>query len=125
MKFTVIAVRVLLGALYVFASAAFLFDLITPPPPTGNVKTFMEGVLATGYLMNFVKVTELVCGIALVAGYFVPLAAVILAPISLNIFLFHLYVDPQGLAVGIFVVLANLFLGYAYRDRFRPMLQPK
>ena len=114
-----------MGALFIFASITVLFHLMTPPEPTGKVKVFMEGVMATGYMMTFIKVTELACGIAFVTGYFVPLASVVIAPIILNIFFFHLFVDRTGLPVAIFLVLANAFLGYANWEKYRPMMQPK
>ena len=125
MKIAVIIVRVLMGLLFLFASISVLFNLVPQPVLTGNTKTFMDGVNATGYLMKLIKITELVCGIALVSGYFVPLATVVIAPIIVNIFLFHAFVDASGLPVGVFLVLANIFLAYAYRDKFKPLLEAK
>jgi hypothetical protein len=69
-------------------------------------------------------VTELICGIALIVGRFVPLALVILAPIILNIFMVHLLLAPEGLGVAIFLVLAAAFLAYYYRDRYTELLKP-
>ena len=64
MKIFMIIVRSLMGALFVFGAVMFFFVHNTPPPLTGNLKTFMEGLTASGYLMQFIKVTVLVCGIA-------------------------------------------------------------
>lgn len=125
MKIATIIVRTLLGALFLFASISYLFNLMPQPELTGNVKLFMDGMLATGYMMNFIKITELVCGLAFVTGFFAPLAAVVIAPITLNIFLFHMMVEPSGRPVAIFVLLANLFLGYVYGDKYKPILSPK
>jgi putative oxidoreductase len=125
MKIAVIIVRTLMGLLFLFASISVLFNLIPQPELTGNVKIFMDGINATGYLLTLIKITELACGIAFVTGFFVPLAAVIIAPVIINIFLFHLFVDSSGLPVAIFLLLGNLLLGYAYRERYRPMLAAK
>ena len=70
------------------------------------------------------KVTELICGILLLSGRFVPLALVVLAPISINIFMVHLIMAREGLPVAIFVVASHLFLAYYYRDAFKPLLTP-
>ena len=86
MKIAVIIVRTLMGLLFLFASIVVLFKLVEQPEQTGNVKLFMDGVNATGYLMPLIKVTELICGLAFVTGYFVPLASVLIAPIIINIF---------------------------------------
>ncbi len=125
MKYAVIIVRTLMGLLFLFASITVLLNLFPQRELKGNVKLFMDGVTATGYFMTLLKVTELVCGIALVAGRFVPLALVVISPIIVNIFLFHVFVDTQGLPVAIFLVAANAFLGFAYREKFAPLFTAK
>lgn len=125
MKIATIIVRVLMGLLFLFASITVLFNLFPQPELTGRVKVFMDGVAATGYLLTLIKVTELLCGIAFVIGRFVPLATVVIAPIIVNIFFFHVFVDTSGLPVAIFLVLANIFLAYAYWDKFKPLLEAK
>ncbi|MCC7261835.1 MAG: DoxX family membrane protein [Candidatus Latescibacteria bacterium] len=125
MKIAVTAVRMLMGLLFLFASITFLFQLFPKPELTGDMKTFNAGLEASGYLMYLIKVIELVCGIALVSGRFVPLAAVLLAPISVNILCVHLFLAPEGLPVAIFVVLGNLFLAYTYREVYAPLFAAK
>ena len=91
----------------------------------GAVKTFNEGLASSGYFFTLLKITEFVCSILLLTGRFVPLALVILSPIIVNILFVHLFLDRSGLPVGIFVVAANIFLAYCYRDAFKPLLTPK
>ncbi len=124
MKIAMIIVRTLLGLLFVFASLAYFLNLITPPPMEGPIKIFNEGLAASGYFFTLLKITELVCGILLLVGRFVPLALVILAPIIVNIFMVHLFLDRAGLPVAIFLVLAAVFLAYYYRDRYAEILKP-
>jgi putative oxidoreductase len=126
MKIAVIIVRVLMGLLFLFASIVVLFNLVQPPPnQPEKVKIFMDGINATGYFMPLLKITELLCGIAFVSGYFVPLATVVIAPIIINIFFFHAFVDTSGLPVAVFLVLANSFLAYANWERYKPLLTAK
>ncbi len=128
MKIVVIIVRVLMGLLFILgavAYAAIFFKFESQPDLTGNAKIFTDGVNATRYFMPLVKITEFLCGIAFVSGYFVPLATVVIAPIIVNIFLFHAFVDTSGLPVGIFLVLANIFLAYVNWDKFKPLLEAK
>ena len=125
MKIAMIIVRTLMGLLFIFGAVVFLFNLFTPPPMDGPIKTFNEGLAATGYFFTFLKITELICGILLVVGRFVPLALVILSPIIVNILMVHLFLDRSGLPVAIFLVLANIFIAYYYRDRFEPLLRAK
>jgi uncharacterized membrane protein YphA (DoxX/SURF4 family) len=125
MKIAVIIVRSLMGALFLFGSITFLFKLFTPPETTGAMKVFNDGLAASGYLMNLVKVTELVCGLLLISGRFVPLALILISPIIVNIFFVHLFLDPQNLPVAVFLILANSFLAYNHRESYKPLFVAK
>ena len=125
MRIVVTIVRLLMGLMFLFASVVVLFKLMPQPESTGDAKVFMEGMVASGYLMTLVKLTELVCAIAFLSGFFVPLAAVVIFPITLNILMFHLFLAPEGLPVAILLMIGNLFLAYYYRERYIPMLKAK
>ena len=125
MKIAVIIVRILVGLLFIVGSVAFFLKLGGEPQMNENMKTYFNGLTASIYFLPLLKITELVCGIALVSERFVPLALVILSPIIVNIFFVHTFLAPEGLPVAIFLVLANSFLGYAYLDKFKPMLAAK
>jgi putative oxidoreductase len=125
MKIAYIIVRVLMGLLFIFGSVAFFLKLGGEPQLEGNMKTYFEGLAASIYFLPFLKITELVCGIALVAGRFVPLACVILAPIIINILFVHIFLETTGLPVAILLVLANSFLAYYNRDKYKPLFEAK
>jgi len=125
MKIAMIIVRTLMGLLFVFSSVVYflmVMGYVPTPPMEGPLKTFNEGLAASGYFMILLKVTEFVCGLMLLTGRFVPLALVILSPIIINILAVHLFLDRTTLPVAIVLVLANLFLAYCYRDAFKPLL---
>lgn len=123
MKIAVIAVRVLLGLLLLFASVAFFANLAPPPELSGNAKTFFDGLVASKYILPVVKVFEFLCGIAFLSGRFVPLAVVVFFPIAVNILLVHLLVMPDGLPVAIGVFAAEAFLILANWSSFEAILK--
>lgn len=120
-----IIVRTLMGLLFLFGSITYFLNLVPQPELQGSMKTFNEGLAASGYFFTLLKITELVCGLMLVTGRFVPLALVILSPIIINILMVHLFLDLRGLPIAIFLVVANIFLAYCYWDAFRQLLTPK
>ncbi|MCX6109590.1 MAG: acyltransferase, partial [Proteobacteria bacterium] len=86
------------------------------------------GLKASKYFFYLLKGTEIVCGLALVTGFYVPLALVVLAPISLNIFLVHASLEPSGLpmAIGIGLVLAYLaFVSPSYSPTVKKLFVPR
>ena len=125
MKIAVLIIRILMGLMFAFASIAFFFKLVDAPEQTGSVKIFNDGISASIYLMPTVKVFELLCAIAFLSRRFVPLATVVIFPITLNILLFHVFLEPSGLPVAVLLMLGNLFLAFYYRDKYKPMLASK
>lgn len=123
MKIAMIIVRSLMGLLFLFASITYFFKLITPPEPTGAMKVFSDGLKASVYLMPMVKVFELTCGLAFVTGRFVPLATVLIAPVIVNILLVNAFLGPDALPFGIFLVLANAFVAYYYKESYKPLFK--
>ena len=122
MKIAMVIVRTLMGLLFIFAAVVVLFKLAPVPELTGVAKTFNDGIFAVGYFVPMLKVVELVSGILFVTGRFVPLATILIAPIIVNIFAYHAFIDNSGLPVAIFLVLANIFVAYNYRDAYRGIL---
>jgi uncharacterized membrane protein YphA (DoxX/SURF4 family) len=123
MKIATIIVRVLLGAMMLFASISYFFNLGEQPAPTGDMATLMEGLMASKYMFPLVKSIELIAGLMLVSGKFVKLGTLLLLPISVNIFLIHTVTQLSDLPVAIFVLVANVFLIYAYWNDFKEIVK--
>lgn len=125
MKIAMIIVRTLMGLLFLFASVTFFLKLFPLPEMTGVPKSFNEGLASVGYFFPLLKITELLCGLAFVTGRFVPLATVIIAPVIINIALYHTLIDLSGFPVAVFLVLANIFVAYYYREAYAGLLTSK
>ncbi|HEX8366923.1 MAG TPA: hypothetical protein VF604_00010 [Pyrinomonadaceae bacterium] len=125
MKIAIIIVRILVGLMFLFASITYFLNLVPQPEMTGNPKVFMEGLSASGYILPVVKAFELLCGLAFVSGRFVALAVVVIFPIAVNILLVHAFLLPDGLPIVIPLFLGILFLAFAYRKNYAPLLAAK
>jgi putative oxidoreductase len=127
MKIAMIIVRTLMGLMFLFASVVVLFkiDMGKMPEMSEANKTFMAGIMASGYLLTFIKVTELVCSIAFLTGRFVTLATVVIFPIIINILLTHIFVAPSGIPTAVALLIGNLFLAYYYRKNYETLFAVK
>lgn len=123
MKVTTTVIRFLLGGLMVFASIAYFFNLGNPEQPVGKMAVFMEGLVASQYLLPLVKGIELIAGLALLTGIFPRITPLILLPISLNIALVHLFLDPKNLAIAFFAFGANLYLILQQWSHYQSLLK--
>jgi putative oxidoreductase len=122
------AVRSLLGIIYlIFGLNFFLHFIPMPPPPDhpGAAESFMGGLFQAGYFFPMVKGLEILLGGFLLLNFFTPLSLIILAPISLNIFLFHAFLSPSNIAVSILIVLLHIYLLWAYKNSYRTILDSK
>src|SRR5258708_38382184 len=95
MKTIVLISRLLLGLMStVFGLNGFLHS--TPAPmPTGIAGQYIGALFVSNYLAA-VFALELLAGVLLLANRFVRAALVILAPILVNIALFHACMAPAG-----------------------------
>jgi putative oxidoreductase len=118
MKILTIIARVLLGLVFlVFGSNAFLNFIPMPPPPPGLAGDYTKVFLASGYVY-FIGGFQVLAGLLLLIGRFVPLGLTILGGIIVNIWIFHILMAPEGLPPGIVVTILELFLVWRYRDAF-------
>jgi putative oxidoreductase len=119
------AARLLLGLIFfVFGANGFWHFLpITPPPMPEAAITYMTGLNATGYFIPLLGATETICGLLLLIGFAAPLALIILAPVVLNIFLFHFFLTPglQNLALPIGIVVLFVLAVAGYWRLYRPL----
>ena len=116
------AARLFLGlAFTVFGLNGFL-HFLPMPPMSGEPAAFMGALAATGYMFPLIKGTEVVAGLLLLGNRLVPLALTLLAPILVNIVAFHVLLARGGVGLPLALLSAELFLAYAYRHAFAPML---
>jgi len=121
----VLAARVLLGlGFFVFGLNGFL-HLLPQPPMSGPPAEFFGALFATGYMLPLIKGTEVVTGLLLLSGRYVPLALTVLAPVMVNILAFHAFLAPAGLAVPIVFAALGIYLAYAHKSAFAPMLRAR
>jgi uncharacterized membrane protein YphA (DoxX/SURF4 family) len=121
-----VVARIGLGLIFfVFGLNGFLHFLPNPPMPAGPALTFMGGLMATGYFFPLLKGVEVLSGLLLLSNRFVPLALAVLAPIVVNIVAFHAVLAPGGIVLALAILAAEIYLAWAYRAAFRPMLKAR
>ena len=114
-------VRILLGIVLVVFGANKFLRFIPMETPTGAAGDFLNSLNTTGYIFPIVGILEVIIGGLLLLKKWVPFALILLAPISINILLFHLFLDIPGIVVSIVVVVFNYLLIYKNWPQFRPL----
>jgi hypothetical protein len=114
-KYVIPVCRILLGLIFFVFGLNNILHFIPMPPPSGDALTFMMVLGGHGW-MTFVGVLMVI--------RFVPLALVLLAPIIVNIDLYHALLWPHGFAPAVVVSLLEVILLVAYHRSFASLFVP-
>ena len=117
MKIAVLVSRILLGLIFVFFGLNGFLNFLHAPMPPGGAGQYMALLGPTIY-MKFVFLVQLVGGLLLLSGQFIPLALVLLGPVIVNILLFHITLAPAGLPPGLVCVVLWLIIFFGVRRAF-------
>ncbi len=120
----VAAVRIAYGLLLIGFFVVWLRGFELPEVPS-RAAVVRDAIFGAPYFVPIIIGVYLVAGLCFVVNRFVPLAALVLFPIVLNILLFHSFLNLGSVPKALVVFLPDAFLLYAYRDAFRPILRPK
>jgi putative oxidoreductase len=124
--------RIVLGLIYfVFGGmglgmALGLLHMPFPPLPEA-AEGFMKGIMGSGYFFPMLKLTETSCGFLLLTGIAPPLALVIIAPVTLNIFMFNAFLTPglSNLPLPLVMVAAQILAMSGYWKLYQPLFGKK
>ncbi len=117
MKIAVLVARILLGLIFlVFGLNGFLNFLHAPLPP-GPAGQYLLLLGPTIY-MKFVCLVQIVGGVLLLSGQFIPLALILLGPVIINILLFHISLAPAGLPPGLLTAVLWFIVFFGVRRAF-------
>jgi len=123
MKIATIIARILLGLVFaVFGSNAFLHFMPMPPMP-GPAGAFLGAMNETGYLY-VVAGCQVLGGLILLIGRYVPAGLTLLGPVIVNILCFHIFMNHEGWQIASVVAALALFLLWRYRANFAGLLRP-
>jgi len=123
MKIALLIARVLLGLIFVVFGLNGFLSFIHMPPPEGQAGAFVGAMYVSGYL-KAVLALELIGGLLLLIGRFVPLGLTLLGPVVVNILLFHAFLAPAGLPLALVTAALTLVVLYGQRASFAPLVQP-
>ncbi|MEW5975837.1 MAG: DoxX family protein [Acidobacteriota bacterium] len=124
-RYVTTTVRILLGLVFLlFGLNGFLSFMPAPKDLPAEIVTVTTALMKAGYL-TVVSGVEVLISVLLLTNRFVPLALALLAPIVVGIITFHISIAPATIGPGIVVLVMELYLAWAYRVAFGPMLKAK
>ncbi|MES2390217.1 MAG: hypothetical protein V4555_01150 [Acidobacteriota bacterium] len=124
MKIASVVARYLLGVLFVVFGLNGFLHFIPMAPPPGVAGQFL-GAIFVSHFYVVLFLLQLVGGLLLLSGRYVALGLVLLAPVIVNIVLFHVFMAPSGLPMAALIVVLWLLVAAGVRTAFAGILQAR
>lgn len=81
---------------------------VAPSVEILKIKNYIFGMKQTGYFWQFLGIVELLVGLLLISQRFSLLGAIMALPVTIHIFLFHLFLEPHE--VGELIQMTGLLI---------------
>ena len=122
MKIAALIARILLGLAFTVFGLNMFLHFMPGKPPEGQAGAFIGALMSSGYIYA-VGALQLIGGLLLLLGRWVPLGLTLLGPVIVNIVLFHICLERTGLPIAIVVAVLALIVLARYRSAFAGLLQ--
>jgi putative oxidoreductase len=116
--------RYLTGVIFLIFGLNGFLNFIPLPPPEGIAGQFMGALYASHYLW-VIFAFQVVAAVLLLVNRYVPLATAALAPVIVNILVFHALMAPSGLPLALFVTLLWVVIFVGVRTAFAGLFQSR
>jgi hypothetical protein len=121
MKIAGAIARYLLGLMFlILGSNSFIHFIPMGPKQPGNAGAFLE-VLMDAHYFYAVGAVMVISAVLLLANRFVALGLVLLGPVLFNILLFHIFMAPGSIGLGVFATLLWFLVFWQHRAAFAPI----
>ena len=125
MKITSIIARYLLGLIFTVLSLNGFLNFIHQPPPANPLATQFFVAVSASHFAAFFFAVQVLGGLLLLSGRFVPLALTLLAAVLYNILAFHLTMAPASIAPALVAAVLWVLVFLQYRGNLKGIFSAK
>jgi putative oxidoreductase len=125
MKITSIVARYLLGLMFVVFGLNGFLNFIHQPPPANPLAMQFFVAISASHFAAFLFAVQVLGGLLLLSGYFVPLALTLLAAVLYNILAFHMTMAPESIAGALVACVLWILVFVQYRESFKGIFSAK
>lgn len=116
-------VRMLLALILLTFGLNKVLNFMPFPPMPEEARKFMGALVESGYIMYVVAIVEIVSGVSLLIDKLSSFWIIVVFPILLNAFLFHLFLDIAGIAGALFAISLNVYLMIKYFNDYKGLFK--
>jgi uncharacterized membrane protein YphA (DoxX/SURF4 family) len=117
----IMVLRILLGLFVLVFGLNKFFHFIPMEAPEGDAGAYF-GALMSSKTLILVALVEILAGLALIFNKYAALMLIVLMSVSVNAVLFHAVLDPGNIMGAAVLLILNVILLFAYKDKYKDLL---
>jgi putative oxidoreductase len=117
----ILVVRLLFGLMLVVFGLNGFFNFLPQPAMSAEAGAFFGGLMSTKFYFPLIKAIEVIAGILFLTNKKVAFGAIIVFPIMVAAFLFHLGLDIGGIGGAAAALIFNIVLIVNNKEKYLPM----
>jgi putative oxidoreductase len=125
MRIAAIVSRYLLGLIFTILGLNGFLNFIHQPPPANPLAIQFLVSVSQSHFAAFFFAIQVLGGLLLLSGYFVPLALTLLAAELYNILAFHVTLSPETIAPALVTCVLWMLVFLQYRESFHGIFTAK
>lgn len=115
--------RILFGFMMVNSGLNKFLNYMPIPEMTESAEALMVALGASIYVLPLVAIVELLAGGLIITKKYNALGAVLMMPVTINIFLIHTFLNPTGIILSIMLLLINLWILIENKSKFTALFE--
>ena len=115
--------RILFGFMMVNSGLNKFLNYMPIPEMTESAEALMAALGASIYVLPLVAIVELLAGGLIITKKYNALGAVLMMPVTINIFLIHTVLNPTGIILSIMLLLINLWILIENKSKFTALFE--
>jgi hypothetical protein len=118
-----IGARILFGLMMANSGLNKFLNYMPIQEMTASAEALMGALIESIYIFPLVAIVELLAGGLIITKKYNALGAILMMPITINIFLIHTVLNPAGIILSLVLLLINIWILLENKSKFRALFE--
>ena len=115
--------RIFFGFMMVNSGLNKFLNYMPIPEMSKSAEALMDALGASIYVFPLVAIVELLAGGLIITKKYNALGAVLMMPVTVNIFLIHTVLNPTGIILSLVLLLINIWILIENKSKFTALFE--
>tara|TARA_B100000768_G_scaffold137711_1_gene128802 strand:+ start:611 stop:1003 length:393 start_codon:yes stop_codon:yes gene_type:complete len=115
--------RILFGLMMANSGLNKFLNYMPIPEMSESAESLMGALGESIYIFPLVAIVELVAGGLIITKKYNALGAILMMPVTINIFLIHIVLNPAGIILSLVLLLINIWVLFENKSKFAALFE--